>query len=118
MRFLKYIWEVNPRDEWKFCGYEIEDLWEEVLTTLNYKSGTSESDRDGIDSHTHRNKKTLSYRKGDAMTHTEARNLKAGRFGSAGTTLLSQNRNSDSVRNRQPSDTGRIHSKIGGQHLS
>ena len=37
MRFLKYIWEVNPRDERKFCGYEIEDLWEEVLQTLDYK---------------------------------------------------------------------------------
>ena len=37
MRFLKYIWEVNPRDERKFCGYEIEDLWEEVLQTLGYK---------------------------------------------------------------------------------
>ena len=37
MRFLKYIWEVNPRDERQFCGYEIEDLWEEVLNTLDYK---------------------------------------------------------------------------------
>ena len=37
MRFLKYIWEVNPRDERQFCGYEIEDLWEEVLKTLGYK---------------------------------------------------------------------------------